>query len=162
MKGDLKYFCKHCMYSFYDENCEGEIKCPKCHATGEDIVMSVTKKDFENLIEIENLKIFCRDCKTEFTGEQLINNDYKCPGCNKKYNEDFVHNKIKKIEKRFACNYCNCMFSTEVFMAYNGSCPLGCDKLLNIEQWEDYKIVEFDGQIPEEEWGEALEKLYER
>ena len=150
MNNEIEYICQKCDKNFYKSNEEKEIKCPFCNA--KDTFMSVSQKDFENIMDVENLKITCDNCLANFSGEQLITNDCKCPNCNKKYNEDYVYNLIKKIEKRYACNTCNCKFSTEVFFAYSGSCPNCHDKLMTIEQWEDYKAVELDGEIPDEDW----------
>ena len=150
MNNEIEYICQKCGKKFDRPSHEEVMKCPFCNA--EDILMSASRKDFEKIIEVENLKITCDNCLADFSGEQLITNDCKCPNCNKKYNEDYVYNLINKIEKRYACNTCNCKFSTEVFFAYSGSCPNCHDNLMSIEQWEDYKAVELDGEIPDEDW----------
>lgn len=152
MNNEVEYICKKCGKNFYVPSNEKTIKCPFCNAKEEDTLMSVSKKDFENIIEIENQSFTCDNCFSKFNGEQLITNDFKCPNCNKKYDEDSIYNSLEKLEKRYACNNCNCKFSSEVFFAYSGSCPNCHDKLMTIEQWEDYKAVELDGEMSDENW----------
>lgn len=149
MNNEVEYICKKCGKNFYKTSDEKVIKCPFCNAEEEDTLMSVSKKDFENMIEFENQDFTCDNCLSKFNGVQLSQNDFKCPNCNKEHN---LNDTLEKIEKRYACNNCNCKFSNEVFFAYNGSCPNCHDNLMSIEQWEDYKAVELDGEIADEDW----------